>query len=268
MKKGIVYFIQPSELVGTNRYKIGASNHPDFKRIKSYGVGTRIITVNECYRPFVLENKLIEKFNENFELLCKNEYFVGNELDMLKVFFDTVIEHKTKMVNINQNENKVDNKINAKTYIEKNKTNNINKSQISNKDIEKIMKSENTSGYPYFCDRCGYKTDRRSSFINHLIRKTECSPNLMNITREYILLKNKIYIDIETGKKINIIDNLNEDLSDSNTFNKKTYKYHCPYCNKKYTNKTTMYCHVRSECVAKSKVEEAKRLIFLEKFVS
>lgn len=32
MSKGIIYFIQPAEIVGTNRYKIGCSKNPDLNR--------------------------------------------------------------------------------------------------------------------------------------------------------------------------------------------------------------------------------------------
>lgn len=33
MNKGLIYLIQPKELIGTNRYKIGCSRKNDFKRI-------------------------------------------------------------------------------------------------------------------------------------------------------------------------------------------------------------------------------------------
>jgi hypothetical protein len=63
MDKGIIYFIQPSELVSTNRYKIGCSANNDLVRCKTgYKKGSRYLSlrVMECYYPFKLENIIKE----------------------------------------------------------------------------------------------------------------------------------------------------------------------------------------------------------------
>jgi hypothetical protein len=53
MNKGIIYFIQPSELINTNRYKIGCSTNCDLVRCKTgYKKGSRYLCIMECYNPF------------------------------------------------------------------------------------------------------------------------------------------------------------------------------------------------------------------------
>jgi hypothetical protein len=57
--KGIIYFIQPAELIGTDRFKIGCSGNPDLDRCKKgYKKGSRYISIMECNDPFELENKI------------------------------------------------------------------------------------------------------------------------------------------------------------------------------------------------------------------
>lgn len=90
--KGIVYLIQPTELIGTSRYKIGCSKSPTIKRIKDYKEGTRCIQIMECDEPMKLEKKLIQKFRENFNLIAGNEYFEGNEYKMKEAFFEIILE--------------------------------------------------------------------------------------------------------------------------------------------------------------------------------
>ena len=87
MLKGIIYFIQPAELVGTDRYKIGCSKTPDLKRCKEgYRKGSRYICIMECSEPFVLEKKIKDEFNKLFELVAGTEYFIGDETTMKQTF--------------------------------------------------------------------------------------------------------------------------------------------------------------------------------------
>ena len=92
-----VYLIQPCELVGTMRYKIGMSRVSDLSRMKAYKNGTRYICILECDDALVLERKLIKEFNARYKLIGGNEYFEidSSELDMLRVFMDIVMRHKT-----------------------------------------------------------------------------------------------------------------------------------------------------------------------------
>ena len=106
MNKGIIYLLQPCELVGTNRYKIGCSKKPNLDRCKfGYKKGTRYICIIECFNPLLLENKIKLEFNKKFKLIAGNEYFEGNEYNMFKLFNKIIIE------NINDDEyiNYIDN---------------------------------------------------------------------------------------------------------------------------------------------------------------
>jgi hypothetical protein len=93
---GILYFIQPAELVGTNRYKIGCSSKSDLSRLRSYRVGTRILMVLECDNPFEVEGKLIEQFNSIFHKVAGNEWFEGNEKDMRTLFYDMYLQYEKR----------------------------------------------------------------------------------------------------------------------------------------------------------------------------
>jgi len=89
---GILYFIQPAELVGTNRFKVGCSAKNDLSRVKSYKVGTRTIMILQCEDPFGIEQKVLQEFNTRFHKIAGNEYFEGNELDMRTVFYETYLQ--------------------------------------------------------------------------------------------------------------------------------------------------------------------------------
>jgi hypothetical protein len=95
MTKGIIYLIQPAELVGTDRYKIGCSSKTDLDRCKNgYKNGSRYLCIAECNNPFLLENKIKTVFNNNFTLIAGNEYYKGNENDIFELFVGSIIKHK------------------------------------------------------------------------------------------------------------------------------------------------------------------------------
>jgi hypothetical protein len=95
---GLVYFIQPAELIGTDRYKIGRTAKNDLSRIRSYKNGSRYLFIMECEDDVNLEKALIAKFNEKFSKLAGNEYFRGNESDMFNTFLDTIREYNNKII--------------------------------------------------------------------------------------------------------------------------------------------------------------------------
>ena len=97
---GILYFIQPAELVGTNRFKVGCSTKNDLSRVKSYKAGTRMIMILQCEDPFLLEQKVLVEFKNQFHKIAGNEYFEGDESVMRKVFYDTYLlwEHQRDAV--------------------------------------------------------------------------------------------------------------------------------------------------------------------------
>lgn len=97
MSKGIVYFIQPAELVGTNRYKIGCSKEPSLKRLDSYLKNTRYLSVFECFNPMAIETEIKKQFSEKYKLFAGKEWFEGDEYSMLETFVEIVMNHKKSM---------------------------------------------------------------------------------------------------------------------------------------------------------------------------
>lgn len=97
MNKGIIYLLQPAELVGTNRYKIGCSKTPTLKRCTTgYRCGTRYLCIMECNKPFILEKYIISLFNNKYNKIAGNEYYeIGEntEYALIKLFIDTVYEY-------------------------------------------------------------------------------------------------------------------------------------------------------------------------------
>lgn len=92
--RGNVYLIQPAELLGTNRYKIGCSSTSGLTRVKNgYKVGTRYIQVNECNRPYEVEKELKTEFRKEFLLVCGSEWFEGNQTAMILKFNQIVMQH-------------------------------------------------------------------------------------------------------------------------------------------------------------------------------
>jgi len=84
---GGVYLIQPCQLKGTNRYKIGMSKKDLDKRIKlGYLNGTVILRRFYCKYPLIVEKYIKEEFNKNFENCGGHEYFQGEEQKMVRVF--------------------------------------------------------------------------------------------------------------------------------------------------------------------------------------
>lgn len=91
---GIVYLVQPKELLGTERYKIGCSIKNNIERItKGYRKGTRILYVFNCNNPFLCEKIIKENFRKKFTLIAGNEYFKGVEIDIVENFFNSYYKY-------------------------------------------------------------------------------------------------------------------------------------------------------------------------------
>jgi hypothetical protein len=102
MNTGIIYFIQPTELIGTNRYKIGCSENTELDRVKKgYKKGTRYIFIIECNNPYVLEKNIKKIFNEKFKLIAGYEYFEGDEKIMKDEFLKLATKYSNEKVDIN-----------------------------------------------------------------------------------------------------------------------------------------------------------------------
>ena len=76
LEPGIIYLIQPTKLIGTNRFKIGCSGNTSLDRCRhGYKKGSRYICIMECVKPFALEKNIIKDFNDKFKLIAGNEYY-------------------------------------------------------------------------------------------------------------------------------------------------------------------------------------------------
>lgn len=95
-KMGLLYFIQPAELVGTTRYKIGRSSKNDLSRLRAYRTGTRMILILECENDIQIEARLIDAFNSQFPRVAGKEWFEGNEKDMRALFYDIVMQNEKR----------------------------------------------------------------------------------------------------------------------------------------------------------------------------
>jgi hypothetical protein len=89
--KGIIYLIQPAELVGTQRYKIGCSSKTTLDRCQNgYKKGSRFLNIMECLDPFGIEKELKRVFGSQFRLVAGKEYFEGDEEEIKKRFYEVV----------------------------------------------------------------------------------------------------------------------------------------------------------------------------------
>ena len=85
---GLLYLVQPAELVGTNRYKIGCSSKSNLSRVRNgYRKGTRYLLITECENPFEVEKTIKDEFCKEFNLIAGTEYFEGDEIKIRKLFY-------------------------------------------------------------------------------------------------------------------------------------------------------------------------------------
>lgn len=90
---GIIYLVQPSELVGTKRYKIGCSTKPTLDRVKNgYKKGTRYLHIAECNEPYKIEGEIKKIFDNKFILIAGNEYYEGDESMMKQEFINLIMK--------------------------------------------------------------------------------------------------------------------------------------------------------------------------------
>jgi hypothetical protein len=107
----------------------------------------------------------------------------------------------------------------------------------------------------YNCERCGYSTDRKGNFSNHLFRKRICKPTKADINIE--LLRIKHGLKIVNGKSIEskcFLEKSKCFLEKSKCFSNK--KYVCDYCEKNFKSKQGKYQHQKKYCKIKKQQEE------------
>jgi len=94
---GIIYLIQPEELLQTNRYKIGCSAKNDLSRVNSYKKNSRYLYIAECINPYTLEANIKSIFNNKYTLIAGKEYFEGDEKDIVNNFVKIVNDYNNEV---------------------------------------------------------------------------------------------------------------------------------------------------------------------------
>ena len=143
----------------------------------------------------------------------------------------------------------------------------------------------------YFCDRCGYSTNRRSVFKQHLKRKNPCTIDLHNVTIASIverynfkelkyLCKNKKSENFgsEGHPKVIRKSSFSEPYgfsdghpkvirksSESHPFFPKNGIHKCPLCKKSFSSKQSRWRHQKNNCkfrheIAEFQLEKTKKL--------
>ena len=172
MSKGIIYLIQPSELVGSNRYKIGCSKSPDLKRCNTgYKKGSRYICIMECTNPLKLETQIKNKFNNIFTLIAGTEFFEGVECIMTKEFIKIINEYNNNIIITKSCDNSIPNNNNI---ITKSCNNSIPNNNIITKlcDNTKLnnnidVNNDNNIACIFICNICNKQYKDRSGLWRH-----------------------------------------------------------------------------------------------------
>ena len=165
--EGIIYLLQPKELIESHGYKIGYTHSDDFRRFNGYNSGAKLIYAIRCENVRELETKLKQILPTKFKLLSGREYFRCLNDSLSEMFFDIATKHNKSMKQnakkttsnkpINYHSNQpVSTFLNKNTLIQRNDTPNINSSItidnlfINNPLLSKLVNnnqntSENTS---------------------------------------------------------------------------------------------------------------------------
>ena len=239
-QKGILYLIQPCELIGTNRYKVGCSSKQVIDRCTDgYRKGSIPICIIKCNRPFDIENKIKQSFNSKFKLIAGKEFYQGDVDQMLNEFLkiwqesiefkntkatEEVVECK-KYNEEDINEEDINEEIyEIKTYEEFIQSSKIEKIQITNKS-----KFEGYLKFPGQCWRKLYDKNRSDwdedtmetleGFIEHncgdVYRMVKPTNELVNMEQKLNILykyKNKTtneFITYSDYRKLNTLDSKN-----------------------------------------------------------
>ncbi len=171
--KGIVYLIQPVELVKGQRFKIGCSKTPDLSRCKNgYNNGSRYICIMECYDPISVENELKQSFKQKFSLIGGYEYFEGEELQMRDEFYNVVKKcseiYKNKMLA---------KQINTHIPIKQNNVQAQNSNiQMVQTNILPISNTQSLNNKNYSCTICNIHYKTKNGLYKHNIKYHPVNP--------------------------------------------------------------------------------------------
>jgi len=154
-----IYLIQDGEYKGTDIYKIGKTTQKggdtrSLTRLKQYNFGTEQIQVLKVSNIFVdiIEKRIIEEFNNNFELVKGKEWFKG-DLNLMIEIINKIIENFRKMYEKIKDkkifEEELSHKVENKDLIE-------NKDLSENKNLDK-NKDLNKNKQLFLCEFCNKK---------------------------------------------------------------------------------------------------------------
>lgn len=197
---GIIYIVQPTELIGTKRFKIGCSESDTLKRIKNYGKDAKIICILKCYEKscFNIEQKILKLFSEDTNLTkFKREYFEGDEKYLYKMFVEYKLKYDIDIDNDNDNDIVDIENIFGKNY----KT---DKAFGGNLNLIKIFFKKGVKYIYYISENKELLTiiiKNPNNFINELIKKkiieNEKIYNLDKLENNIDRLKKNISINFE-----------------------------------------------------------------------
>jgi hypothetical protein len=229
MNNGIVYLIQPTELVGINRYKVGMSNSNTLVRcINGYNKGSRYLCIMECVNPLDVERKIIYEFSQRFKVVSGKEYFEGVESELLQLFCKIVLDFKT-----NENINDVD-------------VDDVDVNDMDNDDVDDVNDDADLDDVDV--DDVDDDVDDDENFVNGTFLCNICN----NVFKtEYLYKKHK-------NKKIPCINEYNIYLTDEITEIKNkiisndkcidSIKKNCLYCRGEFSTKGNLKNHLFEYC--------------------
>jgi hypothetical protein len=184
-EKGLLYLIQPAELVGTSRYKVGYSKNNDLNKFrKDYKKGSRFLDIYEYDRSPLLVREIRNNFNNKFKLVAGRTYYEGNENDIKKHFNAIINNHAlANNSNVNNSNNlllQLCSKTNTKTCMYSNSssyiTNQYTTNQYTTNQSSKKVCNGSLANYAYmhnimYGENCpiikkGYTNPNKSCLYN------------------------------------------------------------------------------------------------------
>ncbi len=258
-KRGIIYLIQPIELIKTNRYKIGKSCQEGINRcINGYKKGTRFLCINECINPDMLEKKIRDLFNVKYILIAGREYFEGDENDMIDHFNKIVSKHRKQYMSCIKNI-PVTQTINNKS-IQKLDVTTEQQIKIPNKNSQ-TCHLESRSKVMYNCDICEFKTKKKSNILKHNSSKkhnNNVSSFNQQVSTKKETVKDMSNDDQNNNEKVNIDNTKNSNIIIMNNDNANYLikQYVCNMCKKQLSTKQSLSRHKHHYCKTKKNTEK------------
>lgn len=234
MNNGIVYLIQPAELIGTKRYKVGMSNSDNLDRCKNgYLKGSRYLCIMECVNPLDVERKIIQQFIQRFKVIAGREYFEGEESELLRLFFEIVMASKCGIIENDVEEDIIDIEVEDDGIVE-----------IENDVNDDYDDYVNFINGRYVCTICNNDFKTEYLWNNHRNKKIPC-------IEEY-----EVYLNEE----IRILKKLINEKDKCIYTNKKV----CIYCKSEFSVKSTLKTHLLTACKKRKEYENRLQQFYAE----